>query len=147
MSATAIRALSIAIVMACKADEPADTGSAPVTQHDVGSGATEKLLPTIEGAKVLQSRSRGEGHAMAVWCIDQPDAIDRVKAALSRDGWSEVHTRGKGEQMGIAATKGDARFSARVGKRDPRCAGTFVSATVMLLGKLDLQLKDGEKIR
>lgn len=101
-------------------------------------------MPTVDGAKVLQTRAPREGFALALWCIDQPDAIERVKAALARAGWSDIRTRGKDDRIGLAATRGEARFSARVAK-DPRCAGTFVSATVMPKlgkGKLDAEQPD-----
>jgi hypothetical protein len=139
-----VRFVVLLALVACKADDPAPS-PAPVGSQTGPLADVDGLIPTVDGAKVLQSRARGEGAAMAVWCIDQPDVVDRIRAALVRDGWTDVRTRGKPEQLGIAANRGEARFSARLGVRDAKCAGTLVSVTVMRLGTIDL--KPGDKLR
>lgn len=130
---------------ACKADPPpsatASGSQAPRVEAPAGSGApsvpASQLMPNIDGAKLFQSRTQGL-HAFATWCIDEPDATERVMAALRRDGWTGIRTRGEGAHVGVAATKGDARFAANTAAHDERCAGTFISATVMRLGKVEL---------
>jgi hypothetical protein len=158
--------LAIALLGACKADQaeppapviaervaaesPLPTGTE--TRKAAGSGPARApiatLMPTIDGAKLLGQRTRDEVHAITTLCIDEHDATERVMAALRRDGWSDIRTRGEGERIGVAATKDDARFAASTGSRDERCAGTLVSATVMRLGQVRLPpMPVGDKLR
>lgn len=106
------------------------------------------MIPTVPKAKVLATRSPNEAYALATWCIDETDAVAQITAALEGDGWSNVRSRGTAPQLAIAATKGDVRFSAKLGRADDRCAGTTVTATVMRLGNLDAKLLEGaDKIK
>lgn len=101
------------------------------------------MIPRVAAAKVLSNRSPSATHALETWCIDEADAIARVTAALERDGWTAIRTRHdtasseRGARISIAATKGDVRFSGQTGGGDTRCAGTYVTATVMRLGAVD----------
>ena len=101
-------------------------------------------MPTIDGAKLISRTTRDHVHAITAWCIDEHDAVARVMAALRRDGWNDIRSRGEGQRIAIAATRGDLRFAATTGGRDERCAGTFVSGTVMRLGSVELPASDGK---
>lgn len=148
----------LVLALGCKADAP-EPAPAPGSQAPVaapiaadaarasGAEPITALVPSIEGAKFLTQRARDDVHVMTQWCIDEHDAVERVMAALRAAGWTEVRTRGAGDRIGVAATKGDARFSASAGGRDERCAGTLVSATIMRLGGKLPELAPGEKIR
>jgi hypothetical protein len=158
-----VRLAVFALLIACKPDAPppAATGSGSATPAVTGSAAPAAgptiapakkeslapMLPTIPSAKVLKTKSPNEAYALATWCIDEADAIAQITAALERDGWRNVKTRGEAPQIAIAAMKGDVRFSARTGGSDQRCAGTYVTATVMRLGNLDAKLLEDTKLR
>lgn len=106
------------------------------------------MMPTLPTAKVLSTKAPNDAYALATWCIDEADAVAQITAALERDGWTSVHTRGASPTLAIAAMKGDIRFAARTGGSDTRCAGTYVTATVMRLGNIDAKLLEGAtKIR
>ncbi len=112
------------------------------------------MIPTLPTAKVLSTKAPNDAYALATWCIDQADAVAQITAVLERDGWTSVHTRGEATRdrsssgLAIAAMKGDIRFAARIGGSDTRCAGTYVTATVMRLGNIDAKLLEGaNKIR
>jgi hypothetical protein len=137
-----VRVLAVALVLAgCKADKPEPPP--PPVERVAPASAPSAAMPVIDGAKPLPRAKPGDD--VASWCIDEPDAVDRVTAALRRDGWSDVHTRGTGARIGIAANKGKIRFSGSTGARDDRCAGTVVIATMVNLG--ELVIPPGEKLR
>ena len=91
------------------------------------------MIPKVASAKVLSTKAPNEAYALETWCIDQ-DATAQVTAALERDGWSDVRTLGTPPKIAIAAVKADIRFSARASSNLERCAGTYLTATVMRLG-------------
>lgn len=146
-------ALVIAITaIACKDKAPsAPTGADPAPPEPAKPGAPVDLaamIPKVDSAKVLSKKSPNEAYALETWCIDEADAIARVTAALERDGWTNVHTRGEPPKQAIAAMKGDIRFAGRTGGGTTRCAGTYLTATVMRLGNIDQKLLEGgDKIR
>jgi len=159
-----VRIAAIAITLiACKSDAPPTTatsasGSASVTlAPKQPSGSLASMMPTLPSAKVLTTKAPNDAYALATWCIDEADAVAKITAALERDGWTAVRTRGEPSSrdrsrgspgLGIAAMKGDVRFSARTGGSDSRCAGTYVTATVVRLGNIDAKLLEGaDKIR
>lgn len=90
------------------------------------------MIPKVASAKVLSTKAPNDAYALETWCIDQ-DATAQVTAALERDGWRDVRTI-RAQQIAIAAVKGDIRFSARASSNLERCAGTYLTATVMRLG-------------
>jgi len=122
----------------CRADDrpPAATSAAGSQRagSDAGAGPARLLVPDLPAAKLLQTRSRGDSQTFVRWCIDEPDAVKRVMGTLTREGWSDVATRGTGEHIGVAATRLDVRFSAMIGGHDDACAGTLVTATIARLG-------------
>ncbi len=93
------------------------------------------MIPKVESAKLLGTKAPNDAYALETWCIDQPDAVAQVAAALERDGWTAVRTVGKPPQISIAAMKDDIRFSARASSNPERCAGVYLTATVMRLDK------------
>ena len=124
-----------ALAFACGSDEPRPNA----TDHASGSAApavpvTPALMPDVPGAKLLAQANKSDAHATASWCIDEQDAIDRIMIALARAGWTDVRMRGTVERPALAASRGDLRFSAAAGGSHDRCAGTFVTATVMRIG-------------
>jgi hypothetical protein len=159
-----VRAFLAIALIACKTEETSSPPEVPPPSQQAGSSApapavvhlTPKkvsnelaaMIPTVPAAKVLSTKAPNEAYALATWCIDETDAVARIKIALERDGWTNVHTRGEAPRIGIAAMKGDIRFSGRTGGSDTRCAGTYVTATVMRLGNIDAKLLEGaDKIR
>lgn len=110
--------------------------SEPTPSTSTGSGSAPRdlaaMLPKVASAKVLSTKAPNEAYALETWCIDQ-DATAQITNALERDGWSEVRTIAT-PQLAIAAIKGDIRFSARASSNLERCAGTYLTATVMRLG-------------
>jgi hypothetical protein len=148
--------LAAVALIACKADKadvPTATASgsgsaAAVVVPAKISGSLGSMIPTLPTAKVLSTKAPNDAYALATWCIDEPDAIELIMAALRRDGWTDVRSRGEPPRRSIAGMKGDIRFSARTGGSDTRCAGTYAVATVMRLGNLDAKLLEGaDKIR
>ncbi len=152
MSSRAATLIVLAIA-ACKADPDSATtasgssvavGSAttlapPGSGSGSGSGPSlGSLMPSIEGAKILQTRTPSGAHSIATWCIDEADPLARISAALERDGWTGIRTRGTGTKRAVAAQRGELRFSAITAASDARCAGTVVNATVMELGPIEL---------
>ncbi len=137
--------------IACKDQSESPTagfGSVTAKPTAAPSGELAALIPKVESAKVLSKKAPNDAYALETWCIDEADAVARVTTALERDGWTNVHTRGESPKQAIAAMKGDIRFSGRTGGGGTRCAGTYVTATVMRLGNLDKKLLEGaDKIR
>jgi hypothetical protein len=139
----------VALVVACKADAPPErdpriaSGDPAVVQP----APARAEMPIIDGAKQLASTTK-HGTRNDVWCLDQPDAVERIKAALAREGWAEVRSRGKPERQGVSARRGELRFSAVASTGQERCAGTYVVATLIKIGAVDVPpLQDGERIR
>ena len=129
------RALLVVAFVACGSSEaPEQVGSASGSAAPPPVAVTPALLPDIPGVKLLAQANKSDAHATASWCIDEQDAIDRIKAALAKDGWTDVRMRGTTERPALAASRGDLRFSAAAGGPHDRCAGTFVTATVMRIG-------------
>jgi len=126
-------------VVACKAEgTPPPPPPPTIAPAPTPSGELATMMPKIESAKILATKSPNETYALETWCLDEADAVARVTAALERDGWAGVRTRGAASsKLAIAAIKGDVRFSGQVTRADDRCAGTSITATVMKLGKLD----------
>jgi hypothetical protein len=129
-----------AVVVACKVDEKAPPAPVPADEKPapapVVRAPIKSLVPEIAGAKVLQIHERTDTQVFMRWCIDEADAAKRVMDTLTRDGWTEVVTRGTGDRLGVAANKGDARFSASVGGTDEACGGSLVTGTIMRLGAI-----------
>ncbi len=127
-----VRLLLLALI-ACTS-EPA-----PPAPSMTGSGAARRdlaaMIPKVGAAKVLGSKAPNEAYALETWCIDDPNAAAQVATALERDGWTAVRTLGTPPQLAIAAIKDDIRFSARASSNPERCAGTYLTATVMRLDK------------
>jgi hypothetical protein len=138
------RGVLVVLAIACKADDkppPASRRPEPAAELPAPSSAPGRvpiaqLIPTIDGAKLLQTHERTDTQTFVRWCIDEPDAAKRVMDTLTREGWRDVESRGTGDRLGVAGTKGDARFSASVGGRDEACAGSLVTATIMRLGAI-----------
>ncbi|MEO8706115.1 MAG: hypothetical protein ABI867_39160 [Kofleriaceae bacterium] len=128
-----MRLLLVVALLGCKVDE---TAPAQATKTGSAPSSDALTMPSIPGAKQLATKRR-EHDVFASWCIDEQDAIARVMTTLRDAGWTDVRTRGTGERIGIAATRGDVRFSATTGGRDANCAGTYVTATVMRLGDIN----------
>ena len=129
------------VLGACNPDAPEPVpGVVAATGSD--SAADWMATPTIDGAKLLGRTTRDRIRAITTWCIDEHDAVERVMAALRRDGWTDVRSRGEGERIGIAASRGTVRFSATAGGHHERCAGTLVIATVMRLGSAGRPIDD-----
>ena len=124
-------ALLVLVLVGCNADKPSTGSAAPTSTPGSARIPIAQLVPTIDGAKLVKTRTRDEAQTFVVWCIDEQDATERVTAALRRDGWTEVMTRGSGDHIGVAASKPDARFSASTRGRDDKCAGSLVTATIM----------------
>ncbi len=139
----------VALAFACKADAPPERDPKIASGTEAVPAARGTELPTVDGAKQLASTtSPKDGSHNQVWCIDNADAIERIKAALVRDGWQDVRSRGKPERQGVMAKKGELRFSAIATTGHERCAGTYVVATTMTIGAVDIPpLQDGERIR
>jgi hypothetical protein len=140
-----VRCLAVVALFACRADPPEqrESGSAPVASAAKPTVAAD--VPDVEGAKLLAERRHDDGRVNLSWCIDEHDALDRVKAALERGGWTDVRSRGTGDRIGIAAKRGELRFSATTGGMHEKCAGTFISATVMRVGAITIE--PGDKLR
>lgn len=136
--AVALLAISM---FACKVDKPDDKPDKPASEPRAGSATPSvpiaKLVPNIDGAKLLQNQARSDSQTIVRWCIDEPDATRRVMATLTREGWTDVAQRGTGDRIGVAASKADARFSATIsaGSHDD-CAGSLVTGTIARLGTL-----------
>jgi hypothetical protein len=128
------------LLLACKADPPArrEAGGSSSPSPSVGTPSSGLAWPKLDDVRVLRVQEKPEGHAIATWCIDAHDAVGRITRALERDGWTDIHTRGRRDRVGIAASRGATRFSATAGGRDERCAGTLVTATILELGELTL---------
>ncbi len=136
-------AFIIAIAIGCKGKSESPPGSdfGPVTaKASATSGELAAMIPKLESAKVLSKKAPNDAYALETWCIDEADAIVRVTTALERDGWTNIHTRGEPPKQAIAAMKGDVRFSGRTGGGSTRCAGTYITVTVMRLGNIDQKL-------
>lgn len=114
------------VLVACKSEPPPATGASG-SQQDLAA-----MIPKVTSAKVLSTKAPDDAYALETWCIDQ-DATAQVIAALERDGWTDVRTL-ESPQLAIAAIKHDIRFSARASSNLERCAGTYLTATVMRLG-------------
>ena len=132
--------LALALVVGCKVDKP-DKQAPPPTPHATGSGSSapgpvEELQPELPGAKQLQVRTKSDSQMTAIWCMDTSegrDAVVKVADALRADGWTDVSTRGAADRFGVAANKGDVRFSGTIGGRDQACSGTLVITTLARL--------------
>ena len=130
-----VRALVVVTLFACgSGDAPELAGSANGSAAPPPIAVTPALMPDVPGVKLLAQANKSDSHATASWCIDEQDAIDRIRAALANAGWTDVRLRGTTERPAIAASRGDLRFSAAAGGAHDRCAGTFVTATVMRIG-------------
>jgi len=136
--------LALALVVGCKVDKP-DQQAPPSTPRGSGSGSAvaspagpvEALQPELPGAKQLQVRTKSDTQITAIWCMDTTqgrDAVVKVADALRADGWTDVSTRGAADRFGVAANKGDVRFSGTIGGRDQACTGTLVITTLARLG-------------
>jgi hypothetical protein len=135
----ALLALALVLVVGCKVDKP-DKQAAPSAPRASGSGSpaqpVEALQPELPGAKQLQVRTKSDTQLTAIWCMDTAegrDAVVKVADTLRADGWTDVSTRGAADRFGVAANKGDVRFSGTIGGRDQACTGTLVITTLARL--------------
>lgn len=87
------------------------------------------VFPRVASAKVLSSKSP-QAYALETWCIDEANAAAQIQATLTSDGWIDIQRR----VDAITAVKGDYRFAARTSAGNDRCAGVYVTATMMRIG-------------
>jgi hypothetical protein len=164
-------AVAVATSGGCKTDDPkprpkpAETAvrSAAPAQHPrspAAPRAAEKLgvdrvlvvEPRFEGAKPLSALRIQEqfDQARASYCMPgtDPAAIAKqMAAALARDGWDSVSSRGDALRAAVSGTNDDLRITISIGGKDATCTGLVANVLYSGTHATIPELAPGERIR